>query len=74
MTAACAKPIPKEDNGTNFIKRIVAAPGDEMYVSEGHVIRNGKREKRLLHQTVRPGGRRECNFPRRSRFRPATGS
>jgi signal peptidase I len=42
MTAACAKPIPKEDNSTNFIKRIVAAPGDEMYVSEGHVFRKAK--------------------------------
>ncbi len=36
---ACDHPNPHEDTGTNFIKRIVAGPGDEMYVSEGHVYR-----------------------------------
>ncbi|MGO9248634.1 MAG: signal peptidase I, partial [Solirubrobacteraceae bacterium] len=36
---ACAEPLPKEDTGINFIKRIVAGPGDEIYVKEGHVYR-----------------------------------
>jgi signal peptidase I len=37
--APCAEPLPKEDTGVNFIKRIVAGPGDEIYVKEGHVYR-----------------------------------
>ena len=42
MTAACDQPNPKEDTSTNFIKRIVAGPGDELYVREGHVFRRAK--------------------------------
>jgi len=42
MTAACDTPVPKEDTGTNFIKRVVAGPGDEMYIREGHVYRRAK--------------------------------
>ncbi len=36
--AACAHPEPWESNVT-FIKRVVAGPGDEIYISEGHVFR-----------------------------------
>jgi signal peptidase I len=42
MTAACDTPVPKEDTGTNFIKRVVAGPGDELYIREGHVYRRAK--------------------------------
>ncbi len=42
MTAACDTPNPKEDTGTNFIKRVVAGPGDELYIREGHVYRKAK--------------------------------
>src|SRR5205807_6558087 len=42
--AACAQPVPKQ-SGVNFIKRIVAGPGDVISIVEGHVIRNGKREQ-----------------------------
>jgi len=42
MTAACDQPNPKEDTGTNFIKRVVAGPGDEIYIKEGHVFRKAK--------------------------------
>ena len=41
--AACAVPIPKAA-GVNFIKRIIAGPGDVISIHEGHVIRNGKAE------------------------------
>jgi signal peptidase I len=59
-TAACAEPLSGESN-VNFIKRIVAGPGDTIKVLEGHVIRNGKREK---DSYIRPcPGVSECNFP-----------
>ena len=64
--AACDAPVPKEAASVNFIKRIVAGPGDEMYVSEGHVF------LRKPHQTgfhresdsyIREcGASPECNF------------
>jgi signal peptidase I len=65
--AACAEPEP-EKSGVNFIKRIVAGPGDEMYISEGHVYRraHGKgsfvREKDSFTRPCAPA-RPECNFP-----------
>ncbi len=59
--AACAAPVEKEDTGTNFIKRIVAGPGDTIKIVEGHVYRNGKRE---ADSYIRPcPGVSECNFP-----------
>jgi signal peptidase I len=36
---ACSQPVPSEDTGVSFIKRIVAGPGDEIYIREGHVFR-----------------------------------
>ena len=58
--APCAKPVPREER-IRFIKRIVAGPGDTISVVEGHVIRNGQREK---DPYIRPcPGVGECNFP-----------
>jgi signal peptidase I len=67
-TAACAAPVPQEAS-VNFIKRIVAGPGDEIYISEGHVIRNGVREKDSYIKPCDPGDAR-CNFPRPIRIPP----
>ncbi len=39
---ACSQPLAKEDSGANFIKRVVAGPGDEIYISDGHVYRKAK--------------------------------
>jgi signal peptidase I len=36
--AACALPVPTPST-VKFIKRIVAGPGDEIYIREGHVYR-----------------------------------
>jgi signal peptidase I len=64
---ACGVPVPKEDGGTNFIKRVVAAPGDEIYIREGHVFRKAKgkttfeREKDPYIRAC--GSSQECNFP-----------
>jgi signal peptidase I len=59
---ACPESAPEEDTNLNFVKRIVAGPGDVIYIKEGHVYRNGKREK---DPYIRPCGEssRECNFP-----------
>jgi len=60
-TAACSQPPPQEDSSVNFIKRIVAGPGDTLYIHEGHAIRNGKPEP---DSYIRPcGAGAECNFP-----------
>jgi signal peptidase I len=64
--AACSQPVPQQ-SGTNFIKRIVAGPGDEMYIREGHVWRKGvhgvgfEQEK---DSYIKPCVEKaECNFP-----------
>jgi signal peptidase I len=38
---ACSQPVAKESS-VNFIKRVVAGPGDEIYISDGHVYRKAK--------------------------------
>lgn len=64
--AACDSPVPSESS-TNFIKRIVAGPGDEIYVREGHVYRKpaGKTAfERESDSYIKPCvGVPECNFP-----------
>ena len=64
--APCAAPVP-EEAGVNFIKRVVAGPGDELYVKEGHVYRKavGKSTfQREADSYIRQcGGVPECNFP-----------
>jgi signal peptidase I len=58
--AACAEPEPEEAS-VNFIKRVVAGPGDTIFIREGHLYRNGKPES---DSYIRPcGGRPGCNFP-----------
>jgi signal peptidase I len=57
---ACSQPVPEEAS-VNFIKRIVAGPGDTISIREGHVYRNGKREQDSYIRAC--GGVQECNFP-----------
>jgi signal peptidase I len=65
--AACAEPIPQEDTGTTFIKRVVAGPGDEIYVKEGHVFRKAAGSSAFVEEqdssTRECGVSPECNFP-----------
>jgi signal peptidase I len=64
--AACSAPIPSEDSGTNFIKRIVAGPGDQIYISEGHVFRKARGQSSFVREKdsyIRAcGSSQECNF------------
>ena len=64
--AACSEPEPT-DSSVNFIKRIVAGPGDEIYIREGHVFRRAHgtgsfvREHDSYIKACGPSA--ECNFP-----------
>jgi signal peptidase I len=42
---ACPEAVGQEDTSTNFIKRLVAGPGDTIFIRNGHLYRNGVREK-----------------------------
>lgn len=57
---ACSAPVPKEAS-VNFIKRIVAGPGDVISIHEGHVTRNGIPEKDAYIRSC--GASPECSFP-----------
>jgi signal peptidase I len=57
----CDKPTPERDS-VNFIKRVVAGPGDELSIRDGHVILNGKPQSEPFAEPC--GGGEECNFPR----------
>ena len=56
----CPKPT-SDKADVNFIKRIVAGPGDRIAIDDGHVILNGKRQREPFIQGCGGGG--ECNFP-----------
>jgi signal peptidase I len=57
---ACDKPTSQKAD-VNFIKRVVALPGDKISIRDGHVIRNGKRES---DSYIAPcAGGSACNLP-----------
>jgi signal peptidase I len=57
---ACDRPKPRESD-TNFIKRIVAGPGDRLTIHGGHPVVNGIEAKEDFIRPCQTGGR--CNFP-----------
>jgi signal peptidase I len=67
--AACEEPSAKEDTSVRFIKRVVAGPGDEIYVKEGHAYRKAAgtsvftREQDSYIMPCEPVSLPECNFP-----------
>jgi signal peptidase I len=58
--AACDRLMPPPAN-VRLIKRIVAGPGDVISIRDGHIIRNGKRERDSYIRQC--GSSPECNFP-----------
>jgi signal peptidase I len=56
---ACDRPTPSASTQT-FIKRVVAGPGDRISIVDGHVIRNGVREKDSYIEAC--GSDPSCNF------------
>jgi len=56
----CPRPIPREDS-VNFIKRIVALPGDTVSVRNGYAVVNGKEQHPDYIRPCSPG---TCDFPR----------
>jgi signal peptidase I len=60
---ACDRPTSKPSN-VNFIKRVVAGPGDTIFIRDGHVFRNGKRESDgYISKTCQGTDNRGCNLP-----------
>jgi signal peptidase I len=64
--AACDSPI-TEESKAELVKRIVAGPGDEIYVRAGHVYRKVDGSGEFVKESdpyIRAcGGRPECDFP-----------
>ena len=59
---ACPKPTSGKSD-VNFIKRIVAGPGDRIAIVQGHVILNGKRQKESFIRPCATPDDPSCNFP-----------
>ncbi len=58
---ACDQPTSTMSNQT-FVKRVVAGPGDTLFIRNGHVYLNGVREKDSYTEPC--GGGPSCNFPK----------
>ena len=65
---ACDTPT-KEESDQNFIKRIVAGPGDTLSVREGHPVVNGV-EKKDEPYTLPCGNGGACNLPKQITIPP----
>jgi signal peptidase I len=66
--AACAEPESGEPARGTFIKRVVAGPGDEIYIREGHVFHRTTGTSAFTAQADSyikscPAGAANCNFP-----------
>lgn len=59
---ACARPT-EEESSQNFIKRIVAGPGDTLSVRNGHPVVNGEMKENEPY-TIACGNGGACNLPK----------
>jgi signal peptidase I len=57
---ACSVPTEGKAD-VNFIKRVVAGPGDRLAITDGHVILNGRRQNEPFARAC--GGGEGCEFP-----------
>ncbi|HEX8929016.1 MAG TPA: signal peptidase I [Actinomycetota bacterium] len=57
----CIHESPREAS-VNFIKRVVAGPGDKISIRNGHVVLNGKLQKESFIEPCQGGA--GCDFPR----------
>ena len=53
--------VQAQESGQTYVKRVVGGPGDHLSIRDGHVYRNGQREKDSY--TIPCDGSGECNFP-----------
>ena len=60
---ACPQAIDKESD-TNFIKRIVAGPGDRLSIKDGHPVVNGVMAKEDFINPCHGGGGTYCDLPK----------
>ena len=60
-SAAACQVAWKQPSSQTFIKRVVGLPGDHLSIQNGHVIRNGKRERDAY--IVQCNGDQSCEFP-----------
>jgi signal peptidase I len=64
--APCSKPVPREGS-VNFIKRVVAGPGEWIYVKEGDAYTSMHQHGPFKHEpdsyAAPCGASPECNFP-----------
>jgi signal peptidase I len=56
----CTKPT-SERSDQNFIKRVVAGPGDHIAIRDGHVVLNGQEQKEPFAEPC--GGGEGCDLP-----------
>jgi signal peptidase I len=64
-TEVCPKPTRQDATNTNYIKRVVAGPGDTIAIRNGHVILNGKLQKEPFANFAGcGGGTPDCNYPK----------
>jgi signal peptidase I len=59
---ACPQSTPGVDSSINYIKRIVAGPGDTLKIVNGHPVVNGVTANEPFIRPCAGGG--ECNLPR----------
>jgi signal peptidase I len=63
----CPRPTGQRSD-LNFIKRVVAVPGDVLSIRHGQAVVNGKLQDESYTQPCASGG--ECNFPRSIKIPP----
>jgi signal peptidase I len=63
----CPRPTPERSN-VNFIKRVVAVPGDTLAIRGGHAVVNGKEQKETFINPCEGVG--QCTYPRPIKIPP----